>query len=172
MLDIQWDDSDAFDSSEIPVATPGARRSGVQDFPAEFLSEDVTVSQAREYTPKSGVRRSAVPSSINVTISSDDGDGCLIAIRHASGALTFHPPESIDTIRRSANATPSKTQYRFQCPVRMTPVQSGRRGIISRAIKVIVVEIKKRAIDAVTKFVLQKLASALAFSSGASLTVK
>src|SRR5262249_47043399 len=67
------------------------------------------------------------------------GEGAFVlAIRHPSGAVSFHPPESLRSIRRGAKNVPT---VRFRVPLRGSSVQSVRRGLIGRGIRAVVFKV-------------------------------
>src|SRR5215213_90907 len=73
----------------------GARRGVARlepDIPPAFLQADgVRVDETFEAAPSSTARRRAAPPDLALDVDLKPGEEALIAIRHASGALTFHP---------------------------------------------------------------------------------
>ena len=114
--------------------------------PKEFLRPGVTVEQTIDAQPALARRGGAVPS-LDLSVDCSPDERALLAIRHPSGALTFHP--SIERARRSAAKT-SSVVARFRIPPGRPDVTDGpaRRGIISKAIKVIVLKLKEELVDA------------------------
>src|SRR5262245_15228824 len=98
--------STAGDWSIRPVKSsgPGARRAASEgpDFPPEFLTSDSSVADEFAAEPKAG-RRDASAAVLDFSYDLKPGEAALLAIRHPSGALTFHVPA--ETARRSTAKT-------------------------------------------------------------------
>ena len=86
------------------------------------------------------------------------GEAGVLAIRHPSGALTFHVGEP--PVSRRGTKRVRLSSLRFQVPVRRVGSSSGRRGIVGSALKGVVVKVGKAAIDKVIGIALPKLALA------------
>ena len=89
-----------------------------------------------------------------------DGEAAVMAIRYPSGALTFHMP--VESTRRGAGKT---GEVRFSVNIRSTDVETGRRGVISQAVKAVLVKVGKVVVDKAVSFVLPKLAAAFESSA-------
>ena len=160
-----------------PAAAAGRRR-GAGDaepaIPAEFLQSDaVTVEEVLEAEPVGGRRAAAAaPTELPLEVDVKPGEVSLIAIRHPSGALTFHASSEARTrsVRRRAGAA---RVDRYRIPIRNArAAATGRRGLISKAIKVVVLKIAKAAIDkaagAAMRFLAGKVESAAFAKRGVS----
>ncbi len=79
----------------------------------------------------------------------------MLALRHPSGALTFYRPT--ESTRRGVG---KNDQVRFLVSVHSTDVQTGRRSIISKAVKAILIKVGKVVVDKAVSLVLPKLAAA------------
>ena len=64
----------------------------VEVIPASFLAPEVSVEQVIEATPTATRRAAGVPM-IDISVVPDSTETYALAIRHPSGALTFHAPE-------------------------------------------------------------------------------
>lgn len=151
-----------------PRVGKGARRGGAMEgggneVPPEFLqSPSVRVEEVYEAAmpEETGARRAAPPDLV-LDVDVAPGEAAILAIRHPSGALTFHPSSERRTrsVRRgSSNEGAGTAQFRL--PVRrMTADDSGRRGVVSQALKVVVVKVTKTAVDKAVSVALPKLAA-------------
>jgi len=149
---------DAWAAKVVPSVAPatrrGRRRSGVSEVPivpARFLLPDVRIEAAREVTPAPARRGSPAPT-IEIDVRTAHDERSLIAVRHASGALTFHPPGLRIPIagarRRSTShgATGNVTdRYSIEVPSAAT---AARRGLVTKLLKIAVLKILQPAIDA------------------------
>jgi hypothetical protein len=154
-----------------PAASAGKRRraSGApsvgSDVPAEFLqSADIRVDEVYEAVPApepvAAKQRRAAPPDLVVEVELAPGEASMLAIRHPSGALTFHP--SAERAQRSARRGKSAAASGavFRVPVRRLDAESGgRRGIVSKALKVTVLKVAKIAVDKAVSIALPILAA-------------
>src|ERR1700680_1949553 len=80
---------------KVPRATTGRRRGGAGDqpeIPTAFLQSDaVKVEAVFEAVTAGGAARRAAPPDLVLDVGLKPGEASLLAIRHPSGALTFHP---------------------------------------------------------------------------------
>jgi hypothetical protein len=137
-----------------PGARRGARRSGtsISGLPAEYLAPGVT---AEEYVAQpAAARRGAVGGgALDFSCDLEGEESAILAIRHPSGALTFHLP--IESERRGAGKA---RQARFSISVQSVDVDTGRRGPATQAIKAILIKVGKTAADKALSVALPKLA--------------
>jgi CHAT domain-containing protein len=141
-----------------PVSRAGGRRSAsaASSFPAEFLTSESAVAEEFTAEPTAVARRGgAAPSALDFSYDIADGEAAVLAIRHPSGALTFHLP--VESTRRGPGK-PGKV--RFAVTVHSTDPETGRRSILSKAVKAIVIKVGKVVVDKAVSFVLPKLAAA------------
>jgi len=136
----------------------GAAGSDVSAIPREFLqSTDVRVEESFEAAPTAGVRRASPPDLV-IDVDLEQGEEGLLAIRHPSGALTFHP--SVERASRSGRRRGGGlATAQFRVPVRRVVAGSGRRGLVSKAVKVFVIKVAKAAVDKAVSVALPKLAA-------------
>lgn len=144
-----------------------ARRSGsasTSAIPTQFLqSKDVWIDEELDAEPKAGRRATASPE-LSIEVDVKPGEASVVAIRHASGALTFH--QSIERSARgvSRNKRGTKTvevdRYRIQIRPGSTGIPS-RRGLVSKLIKVVILKVAKAAIDEVASRTIAFLARQL-----------
>lgn len=115
--------------------------------PEQFLqSSDVKVEELLDaVVPRA--RRGPAPSELALEVDVKPGEGSLIAIRHESGALTFH--QSADRARRGARrGVRGGSVDRYRIPLRHAAgPAAGRRGVIATAVKVVVMKVAKAAVD-------------------------
>lgn len=102
---------------------------------------------------KRGERRPA--GALDVTCELGAGETAVLALRHPSGALTFHvPTETVRPTRGGAGIT------RFTVRVPDESDEPATRGIVGRAVKAILVKVTEVAIDKAVGLVLPTLARA------------
>jgi hypothetical protein len=141
------------------VASRGSRSASAvrePDFPRLFLTEESDIATDFTAQPKAAARgESVTPGALDFSYDLADGEAAILAIRHPSGALTFHlPAESASRGLRQPN------QVRFVVTLRSTDEATATRGIVSKAIKATVIKVGKVVADKVVSFALPKLAAA------------
>lgn len=158
-----------------PAAAGGRRRGAAaaaapeSDIPPQFLSSAaVRVDEVYEAVPSpDAAMRRAAPPDLVVETDLEAGEASVLAVRHPSGALTFHASTErvARTTRRGAAAKAAATSATavFRVPVRRAGaaiVAEGgvRRGIVTKAIKVVVLKVAKAAVDKVVSLALPVLA--------------
>ena len=125
-------------------------------FPTEFLTEESAVAEEFTAQPRVATRGQAeAPGALDFSYDLVDGEAAILAIRHPSGALTFHTPV------QSASRGPSQpNQVRFVITVRSADEATKTRGIASKAIKAIFIKVGKVVADKAVSLALPKLAAA------------
>ena len=120
--------------------------------PAEFLTTTSRVVEEAVLEPVTGPGlRNVRPDVIDVSCDIRPRHTAIVAVRHESGALTFHRP--IETASRAAIAP---STVRFHITVR----SASTRGLLGQVLKVIVIEVLKLAADEAASLALPKLAEA------------
>ena len=150
---------------KISASAGGGRRSAAptSSFPPAFLTDESVVAEEFVASPSVTARRGvAAPSALDFNYELAEGEAAVLAIRHPSGALTFHLP--VESTRRGAG---KPGEVRFSVTVHSVDVETGRRGIVSKAVKAVLVKVAKIPVDKVTSFVLPLLAAAFEKSSWA-----
>ena len=153
--------SDGWTLRRTPRVT--ARRGGAAitpDIPPQFLqAEGVRVEEVLAAEPTDAARRRGTPPELAVEVDVRPGEEAILAIRHTSGALTFHPSveRAARTVRRGAGARGTGGVSRFRVPIRRGGQESIRRGLLSSAIKVVVLKVAKAAVDKAVSVALPKL---------------
>ena len=146
-------------STQEPVTSRGARSADAvppSDFPRSFLTEDSEVAQEFIAQPKAATRGQAGPAGpLDFSCDLAPDETSILAIRHPSGALTFHLP-----VQSSSRGLRQPNQVRFVVDVRSADVDSGTRGIVTKAVKAVVIKVGKAIADKVTTFLLPKLVAA------------
>ena len=120
--------------------------------PREFLADDSRVSDEVVLDPAPPTRGRAAGGPIDLTVDVEPGQMAILALRHPSGALTFHRP--VESTTRGARGP---SQVRFQVAVRGG---SATRGLGGQAVKAIVVKVAKLAGDRLVSLLLPKLVEA------------
>ena len=127
--------------------------------PQSFVPEGArTEAFVAEPRPAARGAAAAAPGALDVTTDLAPGEVAVLAVRHPSGALTFHAPRESTSRTRGGPA-----EVRFIVPIRPTPAgsdASATRGIVSKTVKAVVVKIADRVVDAAVGFVLARLARA------------
>ena len=178
----------------VPVATTaaastarrrGARRDAAADvsdlpgLPPEFLDyRKVEITEDFVATPTpavaTGARRSATGlPALDLSVETSLDQPCVVVARHASGALTFHPPEPDYSLPRRGRAAASSAgmALRFRVPVRLAaPAAAARRGVISKAIAGAVRIFVVKVVDKLVNLALPHLAAAWEKRAWHSLT--
>jgi hypothetical protein len=143
-------------------ARAAARRGGagdVTEFPQRFLQSDaVEIEGIFEAALTDGAARRAAPPDLVFDVDLKPGESSLVAVRHPSGAITFHP--STERMSRSGRRRSQASEAaRFRVPLRRVAAESGRRGIVTKVVKVVVLKIAKAAVDKAVSVALPKLAA-------------
>ena len=149
-----WHNRDEWKLTNSVAAGPSssnARRSakaGAQGlFPLGFLADNVSVAEVVGAAPTAARRAASVPL-IDLSLPVVPGESYVVALRHASGALTFHTGELEMAARRGA-AAEAKLELRFKIPLRVSPEVSLRRGLGAAAVTVIVLKVTGIVVDAI-----------------------
>jgi hypothetical protein len=122
----------------------------------KFLTEESKVAEEFFAEPKAATRgQSATSGALDFSYDLADGEAAILAVRHPSGALTFHVPvPSASRGLRQAN------QVRFVVPVRSTDGATATRGIATKIIKATLIKVGQAVADKVVSFALPKLVAA------------
>src|SRR5262245_60930859 len=156
-------DQDGWTLRRTPFSQPGRRgRRTAVDRPAipdAFLqSSAVRVDQVFEAQPPADGARRAAPPDLVIDVDLNPGEESLLAIRHPSGALTFHP--STERVTRPRRRGTAGATARFRVPIRRVAQTEGRRGMVSKAVRVVVLKVARVAVDKAIGIALPKLAAA------------
>ena len=141
-----------------PAATTRGLGAGIPSLPPEFLTQAKSTEEFVAQTRPAVRGAAATPSALDITYELSPGESAVLALRHASGALTFHAPRTTTSRTRGG-----PVEVRFIAPIR--PDLGGSdlttsRGVVSKAIKAVIVKVAGAALDAAVGFVLSKLALA------------
>src|SRR6266851_3632395 len=123
----------------IRAATRGARAAGSAPpgLPPEFLTEDSRVAEEVVLDAAPATRGQPTASgTIDLSCDVEPGEAAILAIRHPSGALTFHLP-----VQSTSRGLRGPSQARFQIAIR----RSTTRGLATQALKAIVVKVGRLA---------------------------
>jgi hypothetical protein len=96
---------------------------------------------------------------LDLSVVPDSDEGYTLAIRHPSGALTFHGPDLETTRRKGGSKAP--VSLRFRVLLRGDQASSGRRGIVSSAVKAILLKVGTKVVDALLPALSSKVEAAL-----------
>jgi hypothetical protein len=95
------------------------------------------------------------PGALDFSYDLADGEAAVLAIRHPSGALTFHTP-----VQSASRGPMQPNQVRFVVTVRSADSGTKTRGIASKAIKAVLIKVGKVVADKALSLALPKLAAA------------
>ena len=141
------------------AAAPG------EAFPPSFLASEVSIERVMEVTPAAARRAAGVPM-IDLSVVPDSNETYALAIRHPSGALTFHAPDLEMRQRRGRAA--AALSFRFRVTLRGGPAAGDRRGVVSSVVKAIVLKVGDKIVDALLPTLAAKAESALWKKAGLS----
>lgn len=159
---LQWNNAGDWTGISSAALSGRTRRStsaSDQDFGRKFLASNVTIAETWQATAKPN-RRAAGITVIDASVHAKPGERYVIAIRHPSGALSFHVPTAEGERRMTRRAL--GTTYRFNIPLRAVASPSirqsaaPRRGILAKVVKVIVLKIAGAAFDGVLPDLVRK----------------
>ncbi len=158
---LTWSESGQLNIRDVATAKARSARRGETAppvLPPPFLQSPlVSVERTLEVSLPSAAeaRRGGPLPLIALDVEAAPEDAALVVLRHPSGAITFHPGTP-EPGRRGRAGTSSV--FRFRIPVRQAQTSEGRRGLITQAIKAVVLKVAKPGIDKIVEFVLPKLA--------------
>ena len=142
-------------ASPARARTRGAAANARPDLPGlppEFLTAASSVAEEAVLEPAATRTRAAAAGAVDLSCDVAPGHTAILAIRHQSGALTFHPP--VQSVSRSARG-PSQIRFRVQLN------QPATRGLVGNAIKAIVIKVAKMGVDKGVSALLPRLAEAV-----------
>jgi len=119
-----------------------------------------------EVTPTARRRAAGVPM-IDLSVVPDSNETYTLAIRHASGALTFHGPD-LEIGKRRGRAAAAPASFRFRVLLRGGQDAGARRGIVSAAVKLILLKVANKIVDALLPALATKVEAALWKKAGRS----
>ena len=132
---------------------PGAD-TNLKTLPDYFLTPQSRVSDELVLEPAARTRgQDATAETIDLACDVEPGQVAVLAIRHPSGALTFHVP-----VQSTSRGLRGPSLARFQVAVRRR-VQT--RGVIAQAVKAIVIKAAQLGGDKLVSLVLPKLVETL-----------
>ncbi|HUI94288.1 MAG TPA: CHAT domain-containing protein [Xanthobacteraceae bacterium] len=135
-----------------PTAQPGGRgRRGIAAaapsvIPPRFLSSRVSIADTFAAEPKAERRAIEVPY-LDLSVPIEANETYALAIRHPSGALTFHFGEQVVIPGRRGARAPAATAIRFRVPIRSTGAAAERRGIVSKVVKAALLKVTGPVLD-------------------------
>ena len=152
---VTWSTAQGWEVRAVQSGRDGRRAAA--EVPDPFVARLTTASrwevdQTLVATPKAR-RGEGVPDPLIIDVEGNPGEVYVVMTRYASGAIRFHMPT--EPARRRARQGLRKI-HRFSIPVPAAPldVESARRGLISTAIKTVVLKIAGKIAD----FAIAKLA--------------
>jgi hypothetical protein len=142
---------------QIRIATTrggGPAAAALPDLPPAFLTSQSSIEVTFVAQPRPQVRAAGgSPGALDFSCDVGPGEAAVVAVRHPSGALTFHPPADTTRFTRGGPAV-----ARFVVPIRPVPSSASQRGIATSAVKAMVVKVSKKALDAVVGVAMRTLA--------------
>ena len=126
---------------------PAAAGASLPGLPPEFLTAGSTVEEEVVIQSRPVARDAAAPPGpIDLTCELAPGEAAVLVVRRPSGALTFHTPD--ETVRRTRGGAGS---VHFTVPPPAPPPTGVSRGILTQAVKAIVIKVKDAVIDAAAR---------------------
>jgi CHAT domain-containing protein len=127
----------------------------ISGLPPAFVPEGAETEEIM-VEPVPAVRGTrARPGPLDLTCELQPGEAAVLALRHPSGALTFHAPrESVGRTRGG----PTEVRFIVAVPNSTEGDASASRGLFTKAVKAIVVKIGGKILDAAVGLVLSALA--------------
>ncbi|MBL8002300.1 MAG: CHAT domain-containing protein [Flavobacteriales bacterium] len=126
-----------------PKARRGRRNATFPELPEDFLSSGVTIGDVKQVQLKQGARRGPVPRALDLEVDELAGGGVVLAVRHPSGALTFHAP-----LERTVRGRKRGSSVRFR--VNLPEQVEARRGPLASALKLIVLKVARKVLEELT----------------------
>lgn len=124
---------------------PGATSAAVaDDLPPQFLREGVEVALVRTVAPK--VHRRGERPPISFSVECAPGERAITVARHPSAALTFHPPVYRTSTRSGARRGKERSVLEFE--IELAEGAPVRRGVLSAGLRLLVVKVKEKLVDA------------------------
>ena len=141
-----WNKADAWVVKTVSLPKGKLRRARPNAvFPAEFLGDHTEIVEILDVQHKPN-RRTTENDFLDFSVSIPETGTFITAVRHASDALTFHVGEIEGTGRR-ANSKRGAGRIRFRISLRVAPEAMHRRGLVTKAIKVILLRVTAKIAD-------------------------
>ena len=121
-----------------------------------FVPPGADVSDQITLEPAAPTRGAAVAGPLDISTDLRPNQAAVLAIRHPSGALTFHLP-----VPSTTRGTRGSAEVRFRVALRPTPAAPTTRGLVSKVVKAVVVKVAKIALDRVASLAVPKLVAAI-----------
>ena len=141
------------------TATRGAGAAAITGLPPAFVPAGAQTEEVVVTPPSPARGAPSTPGPLDLSVDLAPGEDAVLAVRHPSGALTFHAPRETARAMRGRGG-----EARFIVPVRPTPPPEGAatRGLVSAVLKAVVVKVSDAVVgtlvDHTTSFVLSTLA--------------
>lgn len=120
-----------------------------------FLTDQSSVAEEFTAQPRPAARGQAVAGrTFDFSYDVDPGQRAVVAVRHPSGALTFHAPTEVRRPRGSAG------QVHFSVTLPAGSRDRQTRGFVGTAIKAVIIKVAEAAVDKVASLALPALARA------------
>jgi CHAT domain-containing protein len=113
--------------------------------PQQFLLPNVTVDEVVEAVP-SAAWRGVTPPAAEVSVDCAPGESAVVAVRHESGAITFHAAITREMQPARRGGGPAASTLHFHVPV--PTARGARRGMVSAAVNFILLKVKDAFVDA------------------------
>src|SRR5687768_5137893 len=141
----------------LPAGVTRGAAAAVPGVPSWALTEAKDIDEF-VVQPAPAVRgAAATPGTLDLSYDLAPGESAVLALRHPSGALTFHAPRTTNRTRGGP------VQVRFIAPVRLNGSMTDggtTRGFVTKVVKAIVIKFTDAAVGAAAKLLIPKLALA------------
>ena len=135
--------------------TRGQGGDAILGLPSSFVPEGAEIEEIVAQ-PQAAVRGAQPqPGPLDLTCDLKQGEAAVLAVRHPSGALTFHAPHESVRLTRGG---PTQVRFIVALPSATDQELPASRSFISKAVKAVVVKVAGKIVDAAVGLVLPKLA--------------
>lgn len=125
----------------------------------EFLAPGVSVAQVSNMVPTAAPPAAGIPM-IDLSVTPEGDETYVLAVRHTSGAITFHGPDVPAAASASARrGRGGKLPYRFRVPLRSVRSTDERRGVATVAVAGVVTTILLKVTSKIVDMFLPALAA-------------
>ncbi len=141
MAQLKLNNKDAWIAAPRAAGRRSARKTS-DAFPERFLAAGVTIADEQAYQSDPS-RRAGGVAMLDLSVTGAAGEAYVLAVRHESGALTFHEGVRAPAAVRRTGAA-ARTETRFQVHVR----SGARRGVAGRVVRAILLRVADVVIGA------------------------
>ena len=146
-MKFKWNNGDWVISGDRQAARRGVTAAAKQPMLGRQLDTElgrVGIEIELVHHVEPSVRRGRERPALDFTVDAAPGERAVTILRHPSGAITFHAPLAATTAFRGRRREAASQHFRID----LGPETTRRRGLMTAAIKLIVVKVRKKLVDA------------------------